>query len=582
MTPFTQEEFNIDLNDIQFSDIFVLEEIQQMQDMFSNATGVASIITNTDGIPITRPSNFCRLCNDIIRNTEKGRINCYRSDSVLGRHNPSGPVVRTCLSGDLWDAGASITVGGKHIANWLIGQVRSEKANVVHMIKYAEEIGADKETYIDALNEIPVMTFEHFNNVANMLFQFVNELSEKAYSNLLLRAQIAEREKITAMLQKSEKKYRLLVDNCNDVIYTIDFEGRITFISPVWTSLLGYDVNLSVGKYYYEFIHPDDIQTFKNFLKKLNDSNHSVQNVEFRIKHHDGYWCWYLTGGLPIKDEKGHVTGFYGTLKDIGEKKKNEDFIKSINEKLINQNTVKDRFFSIIAHDLRSPLSCILGLSKMISEDISDFTTEQIQEIASDIHITADNLYHLLENLLEWAKVQQNLISVDLKPVNVLSIVQENVKLFTDTLKNKNLGISIDISKEVQVYADINIMKTIVRNLISNAIKFTPKGGNIEILTKMTKENEVEIFIKDSGIGMGPEILKNLFCLGVSTCRKGTENESSTGFGLLLCKEFVEKLGGKINVESECGKGSNFHFSLPKYPLVIVPSDSSLLFDRVE
>ncbi|MEA4839696.1 MAG: PocR ligand-binding domain-containing protein [Bacteroidales bacterium] len=574
MTPFTQEKFNIDLNDIQFSDIFVLEEIQQMQDMFSNATGVASIITNTDGIPITRPSNFCRLCNDIIRNTEKGRINCYRSDSVLGRHNPSGPVVRTCLSGDLWDAGASITVGGKHIANWLIGQVRSEKANMVHMMKYAEEIGADKEAYVDALNEIPVMTFEHFNNVASMLFQFVNELSEKAYSNLLLKAHIAEREKVTAMLQKSEKKYRLLVDNCNDVIYTLDSEGKMTFISPVWTSLLGYDVNQSIGKYYYEYIHPDDIQTFEDLFKKLMDSDHSVQSVEIRIKHHDGNWCWYVTGGLPIRDEKGDITGFYGTLKDIGEKKENEDFIKNINEKLINQNAVKDKFFSIIAHDLRSPLSSILGLSKLIAEDTSDFTTEQIQGIASNIHITADNLYHLLENLLEWAKVQQNLLSVDLRPVKVLSIVQEDVKLFTDTFENKNLKVSIDIPKELQVYADINIMKTIVRNLISNAIKFTPKGGNIEISTRMTKEDEVEISIKDSGIGMGPEILKNLFCLDVSTCRKGTENESSTGFGLLLCKEFIEKLGGKISVESECGKGSDFHFSLSKYPLVIHPSES--------
>ncbi|MCK9312043.1 MAG: PocR ligand-binding domain-containing protein, partial [Bacteroidales bacterium] len=566
MTPFTQEEFDLDLNNIQFSDIFVLEEIQQMQDLFSNATGVASLITNTEGIPITRPSNFCRLCNDIIRNTEKGRINCYRSDSTLGRSNQLSPVVRTCLSGDLWDAGVSITVGGKHIANWLVGQVRSAKSNRVHMMKYAEEIGADKEAYIDAFNEVPVMTFEHFNNVASMLFQFVNELSDKAYSNLLLKAQITEREKVTAMLQKSEKKYRLLVDNCNDVIYTLDFEGKMTFVSPVWTSLLGYDVNQSIGKYYYEFIHPDDIPTFENFLKKLNESDHSVQNVEFRIKHHDGYWCWYLTGGLPIKDEKGNVTGFYGTLKDIGEKKKNEDFIKSINEELINQNTVKDRFFSIIAHDLRSPLCSILGLSKLIAEDTSDFTTEQIQEITSNIHITADNLYHLLENLLEWAKIQQNLIFVDLEPVKVLFIVQESVLLFTDTFKNKNLKIAIDISKEVQVYADINIMKTIVRNLISNAIKFTPKGGNIEISTKMTKEDEVEISIKDSGIGMGPEILKNLFRLDVSTCRKGTENESSTGFGLLLCKEFIEKLGGKISVESECGKGSNFHFSLPKYP----------------
>ena len=121
------------INDIQFSDIFILEDMQHMQDLFSDATGVASVITKPDGTPITRPSNFCRLCNDIIRKTDKGIANCFKSDALIGRQNASGPVVQPCLSGGLWDAGASITVGGNHIANWLIGQVRNEAVDEQRM-----------------------------------------------------------------------------------------------------------------------------------------------------------------------------------------------------------------------------------------------------------------------------------------------------------------------------------------------------------------------------------------------------------------------------------------------------------------
>ena len=115
------------INEIQFSEIFNLEDIQRLQDLFSDATGVASIITHPDGTPITSPSNFCRLCNNIIRKTEKGLANCFKSDAALGRYKSSGPIVLPCLSGELWDAGASISIGGKHIANWLIGQVRNEE-----------------------------------------------------------------------------------------------------------------------------------------------------------------------------------------------------------------------------------------------------------------------------------------------------------------------------------------------------------------------------------------------------------------------------------------------------------------------
>ncbi|MDP4267691.1 MAG: PocR ligand-binding domain-containing protein, partial [Bacteroidota bacterium] len=173
-----------DSSNINFDDLFDVNEIQKIQDTFAYATGVASIITFPDGKPITKPSNFCRLCNDIIRKTKKGLTNCFKSDAVIGRLSKSGPIIQPCLSGGLWDAGASITLGGKHIANWLIGQVKNEDIAPEKVLKYAEEIGADKEEFKKAFDEVSEMSKEQFTNVANFLYLFANELSFKAYQNV--------------------------------------------------------------------------------------------------------------------------------------------------------------------------------------------------------------------------------------------------------------------------------------------------------------------------------------------------------------------------------------------------------------
>ena len=204
-------------DNIQFTDIFVLEEIQHLQDLFSNATGVASIITKPDGTPITKPSNFCRLCNSIIRKTEKGLSNCYKSDAALGLQNSTGPTVQPCLSGGLWDAGASITVEGKHIANWLIGQVRNEDLNEEKMLHYADEIGVDRDVFIKALKEVPIMSIEQFESVSKMLFAFAKELSEKAVNIVRLKQRCEEKE-----LQLSSQKHQILFENSPDAYLIIE------------------------------------------------------------------------------------------------------------------------------------------------------------------------------------------------------------------------------------------------------------------------------------------------------------------------------------------------------------------------
>ena len=185
-----------DAGDIDFTELIDIDTMQKLQDEFSDATGVASVITHTDGSPITRTSNFTRLCETIIRETEKGCENCYKSDAVIGAYSAEGPIIKSCLSGGLWDAGAAITVGGKHVANWLIGQVRDENMKVDQLTAYAREIGADETEALQAFADVPQMSFQRFEKIAKLLYTIANQLSNLAFQNLLQARFINEKRRI--------------------------------------------------------------------------------------------------------------------------------------------------------------------------------------------------------------------------------------------------------------------------------------------------------------------------------------------------------------------------------------------------
>ena len=200
-----------DTQDILFESLFNLRDLQCLQDEFCQATGVASIITQPDGTPITEPSNFCRLCKDVIRKTKKGLENCFKSDAYLGRYNADGPIIHPCLSGGLWDAGAAITVGGQHIASWLIGQVRDETQCEEKISQYAHEIGADEEEMIRAFCEVPAMSREQFGKVAQALYTLANQLSTSAYQNVQQARFITERQQAEKKVLQYQEQLRALV-----------------------------------------------------------------------------------------------------------------------------------------------------------------------------------------------------------------------------------------------------------------------------------------------------------------------------------------------------------------------------------
>jgi signal transduction histidine kinase len=230
--------------------------------------------------------------------------------------------------------------------------------------------------------------------------------------------------------------------------------------------------------------------------------------------------------------------------------------------KLNQLNADKDRFISILGHDLKSPFTNLLGLSELLTEDIKKLDIGEIETLAKQINKTAHNTYNLLEDILKWAGAQQGKIPFKPQILNLRNICNDIFETLRPNADTKNITVNYSAPDVINVFADSDMLKTIIRNLVSNAIKFTNNGGHISITAEKNSENVI-ISISDNGIGITQDNLKKLFDISEVLTTKGTAGESGTGLGLLLCKEFVGKHNGKIWVESEIGKGSDFKFSLP-------------------
>jgi signal transduction histidine kinase len=242
--------------------------------------------------------------------------------------------------------------------------------------------------------------------------------------------------------------------------------------------------------------------------------------------------------------------------------RQSEDEIKLKNEELNKINQEKDKFFSIVAHDLRSPLSTVNGFSELMIERISLKEYDHIVEYAHFIKQSSDRALNLLSNLMEWSVVQTGRITYTPELINIVDLLNEHILLLKETANIKSIDINTDYSNIVKVNVDKYMINTIVRNLISNAIKFTPKNGTITIKTFEIGKN-LTISFSDTGVGMQDEQLNNLFKLNNSFSTVGTAGEKGTGLGLILCKEFIEKHKGKISVESTLGKGAIFNIIIP-------------------
>jgi len=309
-------------------------------------------------------------------------------------------------------------------------------------------------------------------------------------------------------------------------------------------------------------VHPEDK------LRVFNENQMAIRgekelDTEYRVVWPDGTVRNIRAIGIVQRDQSGNPLCIIGTNWDITNQKLAEAKIIEKREELQRVIAEKDKFFSIIAHDLRSPFNGFLGLTQLLSEEISGMTPEEIRQAAELMRNSATNLFNLLGNLLEWSRLQRGL--TPFIPAAVLLIEKYNVclLLLEDLRAKKQITFRNEIPPELKVIADGDMLGSILHNLLTNGMKFTPRGGSITVSARSVSNKEVEISIKDSGIGMNKQMIDNLFRLDVNTGRNGTEGELSTGLGLNICNDFIEKHGGKLVVESEEGKGSIFSFILP-------------------
>lgn len=331
-------------------------------------------------------------------------------------------------------------------------------------------------------------------------------------------------------------------------------------VNDAFYNLLGFNKNEVIGKTAYELGILESTAAEK--ILETADSNGKIENQPINLKAKNGDIKSVLISAenIYIQDKRYRFT----VLTDITKLRKIESELKKQNKELLSLNAEKDKFFSIIAHDLRSPFNSFLGLTQIMANEINTLTMPELQRIAVNMEKSANNLYNLLENLLQWSQIHQGLTIFNPTEIQLITLINTCVENMHDVAINKNIEIIVDINEEINfnVTGDENMLKTVIRNLISNAIKFTNTNGAIRI--KAEKDiNQTIITVTDNGIGMTKENIVKLFKLEESYSSNGTENEKGTGLGLLLCKEFIEKHRGKIWVESEKGSGSSFYFSLP-------------------
>jgi PAS domain S-box-containing protein len=381
---------------------------------------------------------------------------------------------------------------------------------------------------------------------------------------------ISDRKITEGILKESEERFRDLFDYAPVGYHELDTEGKIVWVNKTELEMLGYTAEEMIGRYIWDFYVDKEISR-QAVIAKLADSKRIEKNLERVIRRKDGSVFPVLIEQLLLYDRNGNCTGLRTALQDITERKKYETEIRQMNKKLAELIATKDKFFSIIAHDLKSPLSGIIGFSCILQEDAGDLDVSTVKEYAGMINSAADEVLDLLENLLSWARVQQGQMPFNPGAIALYELTAGVFNFLNDNAGLKGISLINRIPDSLLVWGDENMIKTVIRNLVSNAIKFTSEGGKVELSAVAAPAGfpgQILISVADNGVGIKQEYIEKLFDIGTNYVARGTKNEKGSGLGLILCKEFVEKHGGKLWVESNADpqspeRGSTFKFTLP-------------------
>ncbi len=383
---------------------------------------------------------------------------------------------------------------------------------------------------------------------ANKTLSIQNEQIRK--KNQKIKHQAFSLSKINHELEKLS----IVASKTDNAIIIARPDGSIEWVNDGFARLYGYNLDEYLTQKGETLVDASTNPNIEEIVKKAKAEKKS-QIYESEVIAKDGKKYKIQTTLTPVLDDNGEITKLVAIDSDISKLKKVE---KELQKLLVT----KDKFFSIIAHDLKNPFNSLMGLSQLLVYGFDRMSEEKVRHFHQNLYQISKNGYELLINLLEWSRSQMGSIKFYPEEINLFGITEETFSLYQSKARQKDILLTNNLNDKCLAYADKNMTKAIFRNLISNALKFTDRGGVVEISSNK-KDSFIEISVRDTGVGIAPEDIDILFQLDNHYTTKGTEDEGGTGLGLILVKEFVEKNGGTIQLESQPGNGSNFIFSLP-------------------
>lgn len=369
-----------------------------------------------------------------------------------------------------------------------------------------------------------------------------------------IKRDITEELKAKKTAEQAEAKFKSIFENSIEGIYQSLSDGRIITANKALLNMLGYSsmeefLNIQASQFY---VNPDDRKAFQTLM----DRDGKVVDYEIRLKRKDGTEITVLENSRAVTDTEGNILYYEGMIQDITSRKAAENAIRSLNMQ-------KDKFLSIVSHDLRAPFNSILGFTEMLLDDKVEFTEEEKKEFLQFIKQAAEQQLHLLNNLLDWSRLETGRIRFEARPIDLHELVERSIVSLAGNAFRKNIQLFSTIPERTIVNVDENLMLQLFGNLISNAIKFTPQNGKVWVDFIKNEGNFVKIAVRDTGVGIPKEDFDKLFRIDTKYFSRGTEGEEGSGLGLALVSEVVHKHNGVIEVESEINQGTSFIFTIP-------------------
>lgn len=546
---------------ISITELFNIDELQQIQDLFSKSTGVASIITQPDGTPITKPSNFTRFCNDIVRKNPIGCQNCYKSDAILGAANHDRPTISHCLSGGLWDAGSSIIVGGKHIANWLIGQVRDSSQSEDAIVKYAHEIGADVQVMLEAFREVPRMSYDKFKSVAETLHLLSNQLSNTAYQNLQQARFIAERRKADRIIQDYNKTLREEVNkqtqelaNTNKLLKEKIFEQEKTALQlkNAQHQLIQSEKLASIGQLAAGVAHE-----INSPLGAISSSNVVInENFDDLVEALDELSFMFQDNSDLLKKMLKFITMQESTILSTRQQRQ---IRQTITRELAGKTTLDEDYLANFFTNT--------GLADYYEQFLPLFNNNNSDKLLAAVQkITA---IYQGNKVIQQAINQSSRIVFALREyahsnetekktkANVKNTLETAITLYGNKIKH-GIELILDLNDVPEIYCYPGELNQVWTNLIHNAVQAMDGVGILRISLNTFGEN-IEVAITDSGCGVPESIKDEIFKPLFTTKPPGM----GTGLGLDIVNRIIKRHNGTISMESVPGQGATFTVRIP-------------------